>query len=126
MNCLIKTLALAALLPLAACNPGDALCAKVQECFEDDLDFEDDFVALCQEENRSQEDIYRANEEEDCHIAADARNAYYACLAGLDCNDLEDELQEPDECEDQYDDYVDAQDDAGNDCSVSTSPSGEQ
>jgi hypothetical protein len=126
MKRLLLTLALAAVLPTVACNPGDAMCAKVEECFDDDVDFEDDFQAICQEENRAQEDILRANEEDDCHVLADTKNAWYACLNGLECNDLEDELQEADECEDQYDDYVDAQQDVDDDCQVSTSPTGER
>jgi hypothetical protein len=60
--------------------------------------------------------VLRANEEEECKVAADAYRATFGCLASLDCDDLADEFTGADKCEDQVDDYNDAIEDADGEC----------
>ena len=93
---------------------GSNYCAKRQEC---DNDLEDDSYNVCVESYNAGINALRANKEEECQVVADAQLAYDACLASLDCNDFDDEIQDRGtECDDQWDDYRDALDDADLEC----------
>ena len=118
---------LAALTVVTGCNPGGAYCAKYYECREDEEDLDDDTIATCEETDRAFNDVLAANEEDDCADLRVAKDTYYACMAGLDCNDFNDELDEgPDACESEAEDYGEAVQDAANNCFVQTSPTGQE
>lgn len=124
---LLSIVSLVALGASAGCDPGGAYCQRFFDCREDEQDLDDDYVATCVESDRAFDDVLAANEEEDCSDLRAAKNAYYACMAGLECKDFNDEIDEgPDECESEAEDFAEAAQDASNDCFVNTSPTGEQ
>lgn len=92
------------LLLLDGCSPAQALCAKEQEC-NDEL--EDDTYNVCIESYNAGINALRANEEPECQVLADARLALDACRATLSCSDFED--NDLDDCDDQLDDFRDAE-----------------
>ena len=106
----------------AGCDPYDAYCGRVEQCANDDedgfdeVDPDDDYRGVCAAQLRANERVLRANDEEECQVMADAYRLYTACLANLDCNDLNDEVRQADKCENERDDYDDAVDDADGDC----------
>ena len=119
----MKTFSRAALVALVAvfaatafvggCNTAQNYCAKREECLREDLDtdLEPDSTRVCAVEIDGQIATLRANEEDDCHILADALVALRNCQAGLKCDDFfEGDLGG--ECDDQLDNFEDARDDA--------------
>ena len=87
-------------------------CAKRQEC---DNDLEDDSYGVCVQETNAGFNSLRANKEEECHDLANARANLLACMATLDCDDFE-EADLGGKCDDERDDFEDAQNDADLEC----------
>lgn len=114
----IRSLSFFALVVLAAgalgagCAPGNALCAKQQEC---DDSLEEDTFGVCVEQYNAGINALRANEEPECQVLADAQLTFDACRAQLDCNDFE----EGDfrDCDKELDNLQDAFEDADGQCS---------
>jgi hypothetical protein len=115
-----------ALVMLSACDPYGAYCSRVGQCADDNedgfdhIDVDDDYQGVCEAQMRYPERVLRANKEDECQVMADAYRAWIGCLASLDCDDLNDEVREPDKCEDERDDYDDAIEDADGDCQTSS------
>lgn len=86
-----------------------SFCAKADECAEDPPG--DDFPAICTVQVQGDLDALRANDEEECHEVAEAKEILMACLTNLTCGDLND-VDYGGECEDERDDYLDAFSDA--------------
>ncbi|MCP4503094.1 MAG: hypothetical protein GY822_24420 [Deltaproteobacteria bacterium] len=97
------------------CTPSSALCERKKECASDPPG--EDFVQICTISNDGRLRSLRANSEEECQELADAKVAFDACRAALECTDFnEGDLN--DRCEDELDDYQDALGDADNECSA--------
>jgi hypothetical protein len=115
----LSLLALAAVASSTACT-AQSFCNKRAECLADeaDIELEDDSIAVCVAEFDASINTLRANEEDDCQQLADATVALRACQAGLKCDDFfESDLGG--ECDDQLDDFEDAQEDAaGSQCTA--------
>lgn len=91
---------------------GPAVCAKYAECAPDPPGA--DFQSICESRYRGEINALRANDEQECRDLADAKEAFDACRATMDCNDFNDGDYDP-ECEDEFDHYAEAFDDADND-----------
>lgn len=108
----LLSLPLAFALVGAGCT-AQAICNKEAQCQdeENDTELEPDSTAVCVENVNGQLAALRANEEDDCQTLANALEALLACKAGLKCDDYF-EADLGGECDDQLDDFKDAQDDA--------------
>ncbi len=103
----------AALVTWAGCSPaGPSVCAKYAECASDPPG--PDFQSVCETRYRGEINALRANDESECHDLANAKEAFDLCRAGMDCTDFRDGDYDA-ACEDEYDAYVDAFEDADND-----------
>lgn len=117
---------LSALVSAAGCDPYDQYCGRVEQCANDDekgfdeIDPDDDYRGTCAAQLRANERVLRANEEEDCQVLADAYRLHTACLASLECDDLNDEFRQADKCESERDDYQDALEDADGECQTAS------
>ena len=75
----------------------------------------DDDVAVCTAEQDAQNSALRANEEDECHAVADARDAYFACV-GSEFSGGEDGCDAVnDACKDELDDLQSALTDVNGD-----------
>lgn len=97
----------------AGCSPAQALCAKEKECESDPPG--EEFMAVCTLRYDGEIRALRANKEEECHLLAEAKLRYDACRAQLDCDDYK-ESDLNGECEEEADAYVEAFQDADNEC----------
>lgn len=119
MKATTTTLVLAAFIACLSGCTAQNLCAKKAECADENGDdLAEDSPSVCQANYNGGLSALRANEEEECHILADAQEALDACRAGLKCDDfVEDDLGG--ECDDERDAYQDALDDVdGIECSA--------
>ncbi len=108
-----------------ACSPARGFCEAHADCSRDFFGIEipdeagsaPDSVEVCVVNQEGRVRALRANEEEECHRAADALEIFMACVGdafgreGDGCDALEDN------CEDERDDFQDAlQELSGNEC----------
>lgn len=103
-----------------ACTSGclsQTYCQRAAEC-EDDPPGED-FVRVCQARYDGTVSALRANKEDECHALANAKETFDACSAQLDdCDEFQraGSNNYDGECEDEHDAYMDALEDAENEC----------
>jgi hypothetical protein len=126
---LFALLPMAALAVTAACSPVRGFCEAAAECDDREaglLDFvgeSNDSVNVCIANEEGTLRVLRANEEEGCQEEADARLAYFACVADAyraDPGDACDGFVLSDDrnpCFSELDDFFDAAADNGDDCS---------
>ncbi len=126
-----------ALVALVGCSNARGFCAAAGECDEeramlggfDSVGSSDDSIEVCVVQQDGYLRHLRANEEQECHEAAVAWDAYMACVATVFANEGVDEacdalsntlLVDDHPCENELDDYFDALGDAdnGQDCSA--------
>lgn len=111
-----------------ACSASRGFCEAHADCereffgvvIPDQSGDADDSVNVCVANQDGFVRALRANEEEECQVAADAYEVYMACIASEFARDDDgcDVLE--DECEDELDDLNDALSDIdGNECSSS-------
>lgn len=119
MKSTTTTLVLAAFIACVGGCTAQNLCAKKAECADEEGDdLAEDSPSVCQANYNGGLAALRANEEEECHILADAQEALDACRASLKCDDFV-ESDFGGECDDQLDAYNDAREDVdGNECSA--------
>gem|GEM_PF-1892160 len=98
-----------------ACSSSGALCEKEKECMSDPPG--EDFVSICTIKADGQLRALNANKEEECHLVASTLSALNACRAQLDCDDYN-EFDYGGHCDDELDDYLDAVEDADNECTA--------
>lgn len=125
-------IALIALAIAPACSPVRGYCEASAECDDREAgppfgrDFvgeSNDSVGVCIADEEGTIRVLRANEEDGCQEEADARLAYFACVAdtyGGDPGDACDALvfnADRNPCFNELDDFFDAAVDNGNDCS---------
>jgi hypothetical protein len=128
----LLALAAVALAGASGCNPVRGYCEAAAECDDREagLPFGRDFVGesndsanVCVADEEGAIRALRANEEEGCQEEADARLAYFACVADVyarDPGDACDGLVFNDDrnpCFAEMDDFFDALVDNGDDCS---------
>lgn len=125
-------MAIAAVASASACSPVRGYCEAAAECDDREagLPFGRDFVGesndsvnVCVANEEGFIRTLRANEEDGCQQEADARLAYFACVADTyraDPGDACDGLvfdQDRNPCFSELDDFFDASSDNGDDCS---------
>jgi hypothetical protein len=77
------------MLAAAGCNPAEAYCQKVYDCSDElEVDYEDDYPAVCAASLAGGNAALRENAEQECEDLANASAAYYSCLGALECADL--------------------------------------
>lgn len=114
---------------VVGCSSTRGFCEASADCDSSDPFFgfeadaagdSDDDIAVCTANQDTTLRALRANEEDECHAAADALEAYFACVAnefagGQDGCDAVNE-----ECDDELDDVQEANEDInGDECSAS-------
>ena len=124
---MLVPLAAAGLVLLGGCSASQGFCEASADCdrefFGQAIDAAgdaDDDVAVCVAVQDGQTAALRANEEEECQEVANAREAYFACVAsefasGTDgCDAVEED------CDNELDDLREAQQDvSGDECTSS-------
>ena len=89
MKKLVSMMALAMVAAGAGCNPAEAYCQKLYDCeAELDVDYEDDFPAVCNASIAGAQAALRENAEQECEDLANAQAAHVSCKAALECEDL--------------------------------------
>lgn len=109
-------LAVLALMSLSGCL-AQSYCTRAAECADDPPG--EDFVAVCQARYEGTLNALRANKEDVCHEVARAKEAFDSCRTQLDgCRDFNRGAggDYDGECENERDDYIDALQDAENEC----------
>jgi hypothetical protein len=106
-------------------SPARGFCEAHADCSREILGIEipdfagnaDDSVGVCTVEREGQIRALRANEEEECQIAAEKTELYMACIAAAFAEDGDGCDVIEDQCEDELDDMNDALADIdGNEC----------
>jgi hypothetical protein len=107
-------LSLVVVVVVAGCTAQN-VCNRTAQCLDEEADteLEPDSTAVCIAQFDGRIEALRANEEDDCHVLADAVIALANCQAGLDCDDFV-EADLGGKCDDQLDDLEDAQEDVSN------------
>lgn len=96
----------------------DQVCQRNYECADDPGD---DYIAICKVRYDGALRALRANKEEECHILAEMKERFDQCSAQLDsCRERSraGKRNYDGECENEHDDYLDALEDVGRECST--------
>lgn len=130
MNMKSRIPLLSAVVFMAACNPIRGYCEAAAECddFEavllDPVGESNDSVNVCVAQTEGSQRALRANEEPGCFEEADARDAYFACVADTFARDESDACDgfilsdDRNPCFSELDDAIDAANDNDDDCSA--------
>lgn len=123
-------LLLAALLAsglVGACSPARGFCEANADCRREILGVEipdsagsaDDSIAVCTANQEGQVRALRANEELECRAAADAIEAFQACIGAAFADNTDGCEVLDEDCDDERDDMNDALEDIdGDECSA--------